>query len=74
YEAMGEEETERRLQLAEATFRTYRTTTFEERARLMRRAADLLEADQEEIGRVITTEMGKPVRQSRAEAAKCVRA
>ncbi|GHB27822.1 NADP-dependent succinic semialdehyde dehydrogenase [Streptomyces viridiviolaceus] len=74
YEAMGEDEIERRLQLAEATFRTYRTTTFDERARLMHRAADLLEEDQEEIGRVITTEMGKPVRQARAEAAKCAKA
>ncbi|MFC9467774.1 NADP-dependent succinic semialdehyde dehydrogenase [Streptomyces coelicoflavus] len=74
YEAMGEEEIERRIELAEATFRTYRTTGFYERAGLMRRAADLLEADQKEIGRVITTEMGKPVKQARAEAAKCARA
>ncbi|MFJ3210842.1 NADP-dependent succinic semialdehyde dehydrogenase [Streptomyces flaveolus] len=74
YEAMGEEEIERRLQLAEATFRTYRTTAFEERARLMHRAADILEADQDEIGKVITTEMGKPVKQARAEAAKCAKA
>ncbi|MEU0847762.1 NADP-dependent succinic semialdehyde dehydrogenase [Streptomyces flaveolus] len=74
YEAMGEEEIERRLQLAKATFRTYRTTAFEERARLMHRAADLLEADQDEIGKVITTEMGKPVKQARAEAAKCAKA
>ncbi|MFV0137368.1 NADP-dependent succinic semialdehyde dehydrogenase [Streptomyces sp. HMX87] len=74
YEAMGEEEVERRLQLAEATFRTYRTTTFEERARMLHRAAELLEQDQQEIGRVITTEMGKPVKQARAEAAKCAKA
>ncbi|MFE0821374.1 NADP-dependent succinic semialdehyde dehydrogenase [Streptomyces sp. NPDC058794] len=74
YEAMGEEEIERRLQLAEATFRTYRTTGFDERARLMHRAADLLEADRDEIGKVITTEMGKPVKQARAEAAKCAKA
>ncbi|MER7774842.1 NADP-dependent succinic semialdehyde dehydrogenase [Streptomyces sp. NPDC096191] len=74
YEAMGEEEIERRIQLAEATFRTYRTTTLDERARLMHRAADLLEADQEEIGKVIATEMGKPVKQARAEAAKCAKA
>ncbi|MER5595926.1 NADP-dependent succinic semialdehyde dehydrogenase [Streptomyces sp. NPDC002265] len=73
YEAMGEEEIERRLQLAEATFRTYRTSTFAERARLLHRAADLLEADQADIGRVMTTEMGKPVRQARAEAAKCAK-
>ncbi|MFF0587636.1 NADP-dependent succinic semialdehyde dehydrogenase [Streptomyces sp. NPDC003781] len=74
YEAIGEEEIERRIELAEATFRTYRTTGFYERAGLMRRAADLLEADQKEIGKVITTEMGKPVKQARAEAAKCAKA
>ncbi|BBC97429.1 MULTISPECIES: NADP-dependent succinic semialdehyde dehydrogenase [Streptomyces] len=74
YEAMGEEELERRLQLAEATFRTYRTTPFAERARLLNRAAGLLEEDQQEIGRVMTTEMGKPVKQARAEAAKCAKA
>ncbi|MGV9252015.1 NADP-dependent succinic semialdehyde dehydrogenase [Streptomyces sp. NPDC003697] len=74
YEAMGEEEIERRLRRAETTFRTHRSTSFAERARLMNRAADLLEEDQEEIGRVMTTEMGKPVKQARAEAAKCVKA
>ncbi|MYW21503.1 NADP-dependent succinic semialdehyde dehydrogenase [Streptomyces sp. SID2955] len=74
YEPMGEEELERRLQLAEATFRTYRTTSFADRARLLGKAADLLEEDQEEIGRVMTTEMGKPVKQARAEAAKCAKA
>ncbi|MFJ1652543.1 NADP-dependent succinic semialdehyde dehydrogenase [Streptomyces sp. NPDC088337] len=74
YEALGEEETERRLQLAQATFRTYRTTAFAERARLMNGAAALLDEDQEEIARVMTTEMGKPVKQARAEAAKCAKA
>jgi succinate-semialdehyde dehydrogenase/glutarate-semialdehyde dehydrogenase len=74
YEAMGEEEIERRLQLAEATFRTYRTTTFAERARLLHRAADLLDEDQRDIARVLTTEMGKPIKQARAEAAKCAKA
>lgn len=73
YEAMGAEEIERRLQLAEATFRTYRTSAFAERARLMHRAADLLDEDQRDIGRIMTTEMGKPVGQARAEAAKCAK-
>ncbi|WP_225098919.1 NADP-dependent succinic semialdehyde dehydrogenase [Streptomyces sp. CoH27] len=74
YEPMGEEELQRRLQLAEATFRTYRTTTFAERARLMDKAADLLDEDQPEIARTMTLEMGKPVKQARAEAAKCAKA
>ncbi|MFF7090856.1 NADP-dependent succinic semialdehyde dehydrogenase [Streptomyces rubradiris] len=74
YEPMDEDELERRLELAEATFRTYRTTSFAERARLLAKAAELLDEDQREIGRVVTTEMGKPVRQARAEAAKCAKA
>ncbi|MGW6295324.1 NADP-dependent succinic semialdehyde dehydrogenase [Streptomyces sp. NPDC055058] len=74
YQAMGEEEVERRLQLAEATFRTYRTTAFDERARMLHRAADLLDGDQDEVARMLTTEMGKPLRQARAEAAKCAKA
>ncbi|WP_329245051.1 NADP-dependent succinic semialdehyde dehydrogenase [Streptomyces sp. NBC_01478] len=73
YEAMGDEEIERRLQLAEATFRTYRTSAFAERARLMHRAADLLDEDRQDIGRIMTIEMGKPVKQARAEAAKCAK-
>ncbi|MER5398983.1 NADP-dependent succinic semialdehyde dehydrogenase [Streptomyces sp. NPDC002599] len=74
YDALGAEEIERRLAAAEATFRTYRTTPFAERARLMHRAAALLDEDLDDIGRVMTTEMGKPVKQARAEAAKCAKA
>ncbi|KUN85669.1 NADP-dependent succinic semialdehyde dehydrogenase [Streptomyces griseoruber] len=74
YEPMGEEELERRLQLAEATFRTYRLSSFTDRSRLLLQAANLLEEDQRDIARVMTTEMGKPIRQARAEAAKCARA
>ncbi|MGW7527001.1 NADP-dependent succinic semialdehyde dehydrogenase [Streptomyces sp. NPDC054783] len=74
YEPMGEEELERRLQLAEATFRTYRTTTFADRARLLNKAAALLDEDQQEAARMMTTEMGKPIKQARAEVAKCAKA
>ncbi|MCG7203621.1 MULTISPECIES: NADP-dependent succinic semialdehyde dehydrogenase [Streptomyces] len=74
FEAMDEDELERRLELAEATFRTYRTSGFAERARLLHRAADLLDADQDTVARTMTTEMGKPLKQARAEAAKCAKA
>ncbi|WP_055533011.1 NADP-dependent succinic semialdehyde dehydrogenase [Streptomyces graminilatus] len=74
YEAMGGEEIERRLAVAEAAFRTYRTTGFAERARLLGRAAGLLDEDRDDIARTMTTEMGKPVTQARAEAAKCAKA
>ncbi|ULR49063.1 NADP-dependent succinic semialdehyde dehydrogenase [Streptomyces deccanensis] len=74
YDALGEEEIEHRLATADATFRAYRTTSFAERARLLRRAADLLDEDTEDVARTMTTEMGKPVKQARAEAAKCAKA
>ncbi|WP_046729959.1 NADP-dependent succinic semialdehyde dehydrogenase [Streptomyces humi] len=74
FEAMDENELERRLELAEATFRTYRTSGFAERARLLHRAADLLDADRDTVARTMTTEMGKPLKQARAEAAKCAKA
>ncbi|NGO42376.1 NADP-dependent succinic semialdehyde dehydrogenase [Streptomyces ureilyticus] len=74
YDALGAEEIERRLARADAAFRTYRTTSFTERAQRLRRAADLLEADTQDTARVMTTEMGKPIKQARAEAAKCAKA
>ncbi|MFF3615751.1 NADP-dependent succinic semialdehyde dehydrogenase [Streptomyces sp. NPDC002580] len=74
YDALDAEEIERRLATAESAYRTHRTTSFAERARLLHRAADLLAEDEESIGRVMTTEMGKPVKQARAEAAKCAKA
>ncbi|QGZ47453.1 MULTISPECIES: NADP-dependent succinic semialdehyde dehydrogenase [Streptomyces] len=74
YDAHGEEEVERRVAAAHETFRRYRTTSFAERARLMRRAADLLDEDAEDIARTMTVEMGKPITAARAEAAKCAKA
>ncbi|MEV2247345.1 NADP-dependent succinic semialdehyde dehydrogenase [Streptomyces sp. NPDC049970] len=74
FDALDERETERRLDAAHRAFRGYRTTDFAERARLMNRAADLLDEDQRDIARTMTTEMGKPVKAARAEAAKCAKA
>jgi len=74
YDALGPEEIEHRLAAAEAAFHTHRTTSFAERSTLMHRAADLLDEDAQDIARVMTTEMGKPVKQARAEATKCAKA
>ncbi|MDQ0954281.1 succinate-semialdehyde dehydrogenase/glutarate-semialdehyde dehydrogenase [Streptomyces phaeochromogenes] len=74
YDALSAEEIENRLATAEAAFHTHRSTSFAERAQLLHRAADLLEGDAQDIARVMTTEMGKPVKQARAEAAKCAKA
>jgi succinate-semialdehyde dehydrogenase/glutarate-semialdehyde dehydrogenase len=70
FESHTESEVEARLRRAEETFRTYRHTPLAERARWMRRAAELLEGEAERYGRMMTEEMGKPLEAARAEAKK----
>ncbi|GGW40195.1 NADP-dependent succinic semialdehyde dehydrogenase [Streptomyces xantholiticus] len=74
YESLSPEEIERRLDLARTAFAEHRTRPFGERAALLNRAADLLDGDQQDVARVMTTEMGKPIAAARAEAAKCAKA
>ncbi|MFJ2079518.1 NADP-dependent succinic semialdehyde dehydrogenase [Streptomyces anulatus] len=74
FDALDEEETERRITAAAETFRQYRTTPFEQRAAWLNHAADLLDEDRDTIARTMTVEMGKPVAAARAEAAKCAKA
>lgn len=74
FEPLEDAEVTRRVAAAHAAFGEHRTSSFAERARLMNRAADLLEEDNAFIARTMTTEMGKPIKAARAEAAKCVKA
>ncbi|MGW1429926.1 NADP-dependent succinic semialdehyde dehydrogenase [Streptomyces sp. NPDC002431] len=74
FEALDAVGIEQRIATARTAFATYRTTGFTERARLLDQAAALLDEDQRDIARTMTTEMGKPVKAARAEAAKCARA
>ncbi|MEU4685416.1 NADP-dependent succinic semialdehyde dehydrogenase [Streptomyces xinghaiensis] len=74
FDPLADAEIEERIERAVRAFHTHRVTGFGGRAELMNRAADLLEAEQEDIARTMTTEMGKTLAASRAEAAKCVKA
>ena len=73
FEPHDEAEVERRIAAAQSAFVALRDTTFAERAGWMRKAAELLEADVDEMARTITIEMGRPLAQSRAEVLKCAR-
>jgi succinate-semialdehyde dehydrogenase/glutarate-semialdehyde dehydrogenase len=74
FEALSDAQLEEKVQRAADTFLTYRKVPFAERARCMVKAAEILEADKELLGRVMTLEMGKPLRAAIAEAAKCATA
>src|SRR6266508_239683 len=60
-----------KLQRAAETFRVYRRSSFADRARMLLRAAEILEADKDTFGRLMTIEMGKPLKAAVEEAAKC---
>jgi succinate-semialdehyde dehydrogenase/glutarate-semialdehyde dehydrogenase len=62
---------EAKLALAARAFTSWRRVAFGERAKLMLRAAELLEAEAESLGRVMTEEMGKTLSSAVAEAQKC---
>lgn len=70
FEAHSDAEVERRIAAAQTAFEALRSTTFAQRAEWMRRAADLLEADVDEVARLITLEMGRPIKGARAEVLK----
>ena len=53
------------------TFRSYQRTSFAQRAGMMLRAAEILEADKHSLGRLMTIEMGKPLKAAVEEATKC---
>lgn len=56
---------------AHHTFRTYRHTSFEQRATWLHRAADQLLANKADYAQLMTLEMGKPITAAIAEVEKC---
>ena len=67
-------EVDQYLARAAEAFRTYRTTSFAERAGWLRRAADILDADNDQVAELMTTEMGKTFVAAGQEVAKCAKA
>ena len=57
-----------------AAFQKHRRTSFADRATHMRKAAEILDAECRELGRLMTLEMGKPIKAATAEAEKCATA
>ena len=71
FELLAESQVEDKIERADEAFRRYRRIPVASRARMMARAAEILESEKEEFGRLMTTEMGKPLRAAIEEAAKC---
>ncbi len=74
FKELDHAEVDARIALASETFLHYRLTSFADRARWLRSSADLIDAELGAVAKTMTTEMGKPLAQATAEAAKCARA
>lgn len=74
FPALTAAEIEGKLSLAASTYQRHRLTRLESRAEKMQAAADIFEKEQDRLGHLMTLEMGKPLVQGRAEAAKCATA
>ena len=71
FDALSDADVDARLARASTAFQTWRTTPVADRAAVVARAGGLLEKHQDRFGRLITLEMGKPLKAAIEEAAKC---
>ena len=70
-EEHSDRDVEQRLARAAAASMAWRATPREERAAVLRAAADILDREKDSLGRLMTQEMGKTLASAIAEAGKC---
>lgn len=70
FEPASAEQVERILADSEAAYQSWRHTGFEERAALLRKVAQKMRQDVERLALLMTEEMGKPIKEARAEVEK----
>lgn len=70
HEVLTSAQLNQKLQLSERAFKNWKQTTFDQRAFMMRKLADTLRRNKEELGLLITNEMGKILQESISEVEK----
>jgi len=71
FESLDEAQIDDKLQRGADTFSSYHRTAFRERESMMTRAAEILETEKNDFARLMTVEMGKPIKGAVGEAEKC---
>jgi succinate-semialdehyde dehydrogenase/glutarate-semialdehyde dehydrogenase len=74
FEPLSNGQIEEKLKKAADTFPKFRKLSYAQRGAMMNKAGQILEAQKEEFGRIMTTEMGKTHQSAIAEAVKCASA
>src|SRR3970282_2451341 len=70
HEVLTNAQLNQKLELAEKAFKNWRNTSFQERADKMKKLAKILRENKEELGLLITNEMGKIIYEAIAEVEK----
>jgi succinate-semialdehyde dehydrogenase/glutarate-semialdehyde dehydrogenase len=71
YDEMTPEEVASSITQSHEVWQSWRTTTFAERAELIKKTATILRDRSTELARLMAAEMGKPLKQGIAEVEKC---
>jgi succinate-semialdehyde dehydrogenase/glutarate-semialdehyde dehydrogenase len=71
FKPLTDSEIDHKIERAADAFSRYRKLPFADRARMMLKAAAVLESEKDTFARLMTTEMGKPFRSAVDEAVKC---
>ncbi len=71
FEPLNDTEIAAKLDLAGKTFEHYRKTSFSERSQWLQKAADILEQEKADFAKIMTLEMGKPLKAAVSEVEKC---
>ena len=71
FDELTDAELDQKLERAMVAFRAFRRSSLADRAAALLRAAAILDAEKESLGRTMALEMGKIVQAGRDEAAKC---
>src|SRR6516162_3413728 len=74
FDAFTDAQVDEKISRAANSFRSFRKTSFADRARWMKKAGDILVAEKDSLGRLMTLEMGKTLASAVAEAEKCASA
>lgn len=71
YQELSKKEIKAKLDIAQLAFEDWRNTSFEHRAKHIRKVGELLRKNTASYAKLMTDEMGKPISQSLGELEKC---
>jgi len=71
FESLQAQAIEQKLHLAKKVYASWKNVSFEKKSTLFLKVSEILEQNKEQYAKLITLEMGKVIREARAEIEKC---